>query len=347
VTPRPEPDHPEEPNTHGGRRGADRATTRDRSARGTRSSSGRAPRVMRRQHIPVRRALRRRRRRRRRIPPVAVFPTLCTLGNLVAGFSAIHYAAKPLDFAGPWGWSSLTLAGVLIFVGMFFDAVDGSLARLTRSTTDVGAYLDSLADLVTFGVAPAFMMLQLVSYYLAENGEGQTILGPEVDSHIAKALWGIAAIYLCCTAMRLARFNVETPSETVDEHMVFRGLPSPGAGGVIASLIIFHQHWLFTRDIEVQEVSQTFAQWVALGMPVITLFIAFAMISSLPYVHLVNRYVRARRSFKYVARIAILLAVAVWWPPVSLPIAFLLYAGSAPMRAAYGLVRRWWHKPAG
>ena len=110
--------------------------------------------------------LHRRGRRRRRLPPVQVAPTLLTLGNLVAGFAAIHYAAKPLEFTGPWGWSSLTLAGALVFLGMFFDSIDGSVARLTRSFSDLGTQLDSMADLVTCGVAPAFMMLRLVSHYL-------------------------------------------------------------------------------------------------------------------------------------------------------------------------------------
>src|SRR5687767_24594 len=76
-----------------------------------------------------------RHRRRRRLPPVSVIPTLCTLGNLIAGFAAIHYAAKQPDPAAPllWHWTPLTFAGALIFLGMFLDAIDGSLARLTRS----------------------------------------------------------------------------------------------------------------------------------------------------------------------------------------------------------------------
>ncbi len=169
--------------------------------------------------IDVVRPVRPRRRLRRRIPSLAVTPTIVTLGNLVAGFAAIHYASKPIDTSGPWGWSSLTVAGVLIFLGMFLDAIDGSLARLTRSISDIGAQIDSLADLVTFGVAPAFMMLRLVSHYVGPEG-GAPILGPEADHAFAKVLWGVAAVYLCCTALRLARFNVETAKPGLDDHLI-------------------------------------------------------------------------------------------------------------------------------
>src|SRR5688572_16360487 len=79
------------------------------------------------------------RRRRRRLPPVSVIPTLCTLGNLIAGFAAIHYAAKAPNPTAPllWHWTPLTFAGALVFLGMFLDAVDGSLARLTRSNSEI------------------------------------------------------------------------------------------------------------------------------------------------------------------------------------------------------------------
>ncbi|MHC4429423.1 MAG: CDP-alcohol phosphatidyltransferase family protein [Planctomycetota bacterium] len=149
-----------------------------------------------------------RRRRRRRMPPVSVMPTLITLGNLVAGFAAIHYASKPTDFVGPWGWSGLTLAGALIFLGMFFDAVDGWVARLTRTSSTLGGHLDSLADVVSFGVAPAYMMLELVRRHVGE-GSAVPIIGPEADGVLGKAIWAVAVVYICCAALRLARFNVE------------------------------------------------------------------------------------------------------------------------------------------
>ncbi len=288
-----------------------------------------------------RRALRRRRRRhlraRRKVPPVSVMPTLVTLGNLVAGFAAIYYASKPGDFSGPWGWSSLTMAGALVFVGMFLDSIDGSIARLTHSFSDLGAQLDSLADLVTFGVAPAFMMLRLLSFYVGPE-QSPMILGPEADNAFAKVLWGIAAVYVCCTALRLARFNVETLSASVDDHLLFRGLPSPGAAGAVASLIVLHEH--YTRDIALEDVSLLFARWTALGIPVITLLCGVAMVSSIPYVHYVNRYVRGRRSFGYVVRLVIPLFLAAWWFQEMLAVVFTVYAVYSPLRLTVSRLRR-------
>ena len=101
-------------------------------------------------------------KRRRVLPPQTVWPLLFTLGNLVAGFAAIHYAYKGDEWQGPWGWTGLTMAGALVFLGMFLDSLDGSVARLTDSVTELGAALDSLADLVTcgcvYGFSPCFYL---------------------------------------------------------------------------------------------------------------------------------------------------------------------------------------------
>ncbi|MBC23666.1 MAG: hypothetical protein CMJ32_07095 [Phycisphaerae bacterium] len=268
----------------------------------------------------------RNRKRLRPLPPISVVPTLLTLCNLLCGFAAIHYAAKPMDGNNFMALSSLTIAGSLIFLGLFFDAIDGSVARLTRSTSDLGAQLDSISDMVTFGVAPAYMMLRLVSHYYGENGT--LILGPEADSAYAKVIWGVAAVYVCCTALRLARFNVETPSASTEDHSMFAGLPSPGAAGAIASLIVLHQHglsaWLGADD------SMTFARISALGIPLITLLCALAMNSRLPYVHIAIRYLSGNRDISYLIRIVVPCALAIFWFQEVLAIGFTAYALSGP-----------------
>lgn len=258
---------------------------------------------------------------------MSVVPTLCTLGNLVAGFAAIHYAARPEEFRGPWGWSGLTLAAVLVFVGMFLDAIDGSVARLTRSVSSMGGHLDSLADVVSFGVAPAFMTIQVVGRYVAGPA---TIIGPEADDVLGKAVWAIAVVYLCCAALRLARFNVEIEPNRVERRSTFRGLPSPGAAGAVASLILLHQHLLVETFPD--EVPRAFVRGAALGIPLIVLLCAFAMVSSIAYVHVTNRYVYGKRSFTYVARIVVLLGLAWGFPQATLAVAFTAYALSGPIR---------------
>lgn len=279
----------------------------------------------------------RRRRRQRRLRSTSVLPTLFTLGNLVAGFAAIHYATKPTTFEGPWGWSGLMLAGLLVFVGMFFDAVDGSVARMTRSSSTLGAQLDSLCDMVTFGVAPAYMTLRLVINYVEIRGVETSIIGPEADSVYGKVLWAAAAIYVCCAALRLARFNVETELEP-DDHRSFRGLPTPGAAGCVASLVMLHQH-LLALKFPPPDVPEAFVRGAALGIPFIMLLCAFAMVSNIRYDHFVNRFIRGKRSFTYVVWFAIIAVLAVVWIQESLAIALTVYAASGPVRHVFRLWR--------
>ncbi|MCH2161320.1 MAG: phosphatidylcholine/phosphatidylserine synthase [Phycisphaerales bacterium] len=288
-----------------------------------------------------RRRLARRRFRRRALAPIAVTPTLLTLANLVCGFAAIHYASKPVAESSIFQWSTLTVAGSLVFLGMFFDAIDGSVARLTRSTSDLGAQLDSLADMVTFGVAPAYIMLRLVAYYyLGSSADAaaasMTVVGPEVDSLYGKGVWAIAAFYICCAALRLARFNVEVGGQDEGGHRTFRGLPTPGAAGVVASLIVLHQHLLFTKGAD---DSITLARISALLLPVVTLGVGLAMVSAIPYPHIINRYLRRQRDFGSMVRIVLPVVAAIWFLQATLAVVCTTYALSGPLRVLTRRIR--------
>lgn len=265
----------------------------------------------------------------RPLPGIAVVPTLLTLGNLVCGFAAIHYAAKPVGASNFMGWSTLTIAGALVMAGMLFDGIDGFAARVTRTASEFGAQLDSMADMVTFGVAPAFMMLRLVSYYYGGPEHYTGILGPDADNAYGKIIWGVAAFYICCTALRLARFNAETTSVDEDDHRYFRGLPSPGAGGTVASLTLLHQHLMVARFHEIPP--DGFERTSALLLPLVTLLVSAAMISRVRYWHIVNRYLRGRQPFAAVAWALLPLAFAIWWFQVAMAACFTIYALSAPV----------------
>ena len=275
-----------------------------------------------------------RRRKGRPIPGLKVLPTMMTMANLVCGFAAIYYSARAGEGGGPtpFGWHPLTVAGVLVFLGMAFDAVDGSLARLTHSTSDLGAQLDSLADVVTFGVAPAFMMLRLVSLYYGP-GDGATILGPDTGNLYPRLCWSIAAIYICCTALRLARFNVETSSASEDAHLWFKGLPSPGAGGAVASLTLLHQHLVLVTWKA--ELPAGFGSTSSLFIPAATLLCAFAMVSPMRYPHFVNRYLKGRKSLPAMAAMLVVVAIGVWWFHEALAIGMTGYALSGPIGSLF------------
>ena len=274
----------------------------------------------------------------RTVGSASVVPTMLTLANLICGFAAIHYATRPLAETVVFGWTSITVGGTLVFLGMFFDAVDGSVARLTRSTSDLGAQLDSLADIVTFGVAPAFLMLGLVDHYYRADGGAPAFVGPNTDSFYGKAVWSIAALYVCGAGLRLARFNSETASPDTEDHLDFRGLPTPGAAGAVASLIVLQQHLLHTNDLAGDSV--TFARLAALFIPFVALLCAIGMVSNMRYPHVVNRYLRGGRDFGSIVRIALPVIAAVWFLQETLAAACTLYALWTPARFVLGRGRR-------
>ena len=204
---------------------------------------------------------------------IAVFPTLLTLGNLVCGFFAIVVAArigKPELGAVPQinaaDLYNAALSGWLIFLAMVFDGLDGYVARLSRTSSDFGAQLDSLCDCVTFGVAPAFLLVKMC---------------PRFTAFHSPAVWIIAASYAACAALRLARFNVETSDE--DEHLRFNGLPSPAGAAALASFAIM-QHAMYegTRPLACAETMVVFLQY---ALPFLAVFVALRIVSRIPYAH--------------------------------------------------------------
>jgi len=179
----------------------------------------------------------RRHGRRAYIRSVYFLPSLATLGNAVCGFGAIYVAAMVMH-GGPLPkdpWASFFVnrgfaaAAYLIFLAMAFDALDGRLARFARHTTDFGGQLDSLADIVSFGLAPAFVALR--TFHLE---------GPTWNLPLLRLVWAVGALYTCCAAIRLARFNVSN-EHGEQHHFSFLGLPSPGAAGAVAGLILMQQ----------------------------------------------------------------------------------------------------------
>lgn len=158
----------------------------------------------------------------RRLKTLPVAPTVLTAGNLAAGITAILCAAH----------NQLFLGAIMIFVAMVCDMFDGKVARMTKQDGPFGAELDSLSDVVSFGVAPAILVHRLVL--------GQ----PGVFDDGIRILWFLTVFYPVMAAIRLARYNVEAafPSDGKPKGTPhFRGVPSPGAAGLICAWIILHQ----------------------------------------------------------------------------------------------------------
>ena len=276
-------------------------------------------------------------RRTRRQKVFAVLPTLLTLCNAACGFGAITITAK----VGPehFGGSELFTASQLIFLAMLFDMLDGSAARLTNQTSDFGAQLDSLCDAISFGVAPAFIFLQLAhpDHHLMD-----TIATAPFHFH-PRILWAIAVLFMVCAILRLARFNVETDEE--DSHEFFSGLPSPAAGGVVASLPIG------MNELKGQLGSggnlsglAAFEQyiWSALVVivPLVTLSAAVLMVSRLKYAHVFNQLVRGRRGRMQILQIVFSLMLVFIVRELALPVLFGYFTFSAPVRSLWQRVQR-------
>lgn len=277
-----------------------------------------------------------RRRHRAAKATVAILPTLLTLGNLLSGGAAIFLASRPPDTALPWDLSALTFAAACIFLGMVFDGLDGRIARLTGTTSELGEQLDSMADMVTFGVAPAFLAVQLV-------GIGTPFLSEKGDAYFDRMTLIIAGIYVACTALRLARFNMEMDEPEELDHLSFKGLPSPGAAGTVASMILLHQYFLVHLKSNYWLITLS-----EVGMAAIMLLVAFAMVSHLRYVHVLNRYFQGRARFGTVTRIVVVLLLLMIDPPTAIASAFVIYAVSAPGLWLWcNLVRKWFRRANG
>lgn len=283
---------------------------------------------------------RRPRRRRRRLRTVSTVPTLLTLGNLICGFAAIHFCLRAMFDAGAVVDASvevtlnsrlierllpsfLSIAAGLIFLGLLLDALDGSVARLTKGTSDFGGQLDSLADVVTFGVAPGLLVMAV----LMAQADAPTKPGPLSGDVWGRAFWVMVAVYVGCAGMRLARFNVEHARSDL-AHNYFSGLPSPGAAVVVASFVLLHQDLAVSKDLP-----SAASPYLALALPFLALALGLLMVSRIRYVHLANTYLRGRRPFGQVVGLMFLLAVFWWYKELTLVVVVCVYAGSGPIGA--------------
>jgi CDP-diacylglycerol--serine O-phosphatidyltransferase len=276
-----------------------------------------------------------RRKRRRRLNPrgmIKVLPSLFTLGNLLCGFASIFYASRVTTDPVFGHFSVLTVAASLIFLGMVFDALDGRVARMTRQTSELGEQLDSMSDMVTFGVAPAFLAVQLI-------GIGTPFFGTyKADTYFDRLVLVVAGVYVACCALRLARFNIEIDNPEEADHMSFKGMPSPAAAGTVASLALLHQSL---------GVGGAMQWWTTLALVAVTMLAAIAMVSTMRYSHLLNRYLRGRAPFEYIVAVVVIGLLLLIAPHLTLAVGLVLYALSAPVVVLSRKLRRAPAKPAG
>ncbi len=222
---------------------------------------------------------------------VYLLPNLFTTGALFAGFYAV-IAAMRGDFES---------APIAILFAMVFDALDGRVARLTNTSSKFGAQYDSLADMVSFGVAPALVMF---SWALGDLG---------------KFGWSAAFVYVACAALRLARFN--TQIDTADKD-TFTGLASPAAAAIIASAV-----WLCHN---LGWVGALVPDEIAILAGLLTAVIGILMIANFPYASFKGIDFRSRVPFVVMIGIVLVFGLVTVDPPMVILISSLIYAASGP-----------------
>jgi CDP-diacylglycerol--serine O-phosphatidyltransferase len=226
--------------------------------------------------------------RKQRLKYIAILPSLVTLINGACGFLAIVMASKGRRVQAD-EFSYFAVSAYLIFLAMIADMLDGRLARMSKNTSSFGGQLDSLCDVISFGVAPAFLMVEILGSKLSSAGFAD-------DHSLTRFVWFAAAVYMSCAIIRLARFNVEN-EEDESAHMSFIGLPSPAAAGVVASVVLFHEETLPSFDVTLYLI------------PLLAIGAGVLMVSRLRYPHVLNQYLKGKKPFAYLIRILFLLGL--------------------------------------
>lgn len=242
---------------------------------------------------------------------VYLLPNLLTTGNLFFGYLSIIKSLQG-DFS---------FAAQAILLAAIFDVLDGQVARLTRGTSEFGVQYDSLCDLVSFGLAPAFLMYQFALTDLGRIG------------------WILCFIFLACGALRLARFNVQSALGKTSSD--FTGLPIPMAAGLIAcyvgfihdsqdyldsNLVFLHQLYLIAADRDIRQIF----------LVSITPVIAGLMVSNIVYRSHKSLNIRAIKAFRLLAILVVFLGLAAYKPLLTGFLFFFCYALSGPFEWLLG-----------
>ncbi|GLR63971.1 CDP-diacylglycerol--serine O-phosphatidyltransferase [Marinospirillum insulare] len=224
---------------------------------------------------------------------IYLLPNLFTTGALFSGFYAI-VAGMNNDFSA---------AAIAIFIAMILDGLDGRVARMTGTESAFGAEYDSLADMVSFGVAPALVAFSWMLKDLGQTG------------------WVVAFVFVAGAALRLARFNVHVGS--ADKNW-FTGLPSPAAASVVAALVwVLHE---ISFDVF----------WPQVLVAFVIAAVGLLMVSNVRYYSFKGIDLKNRVPFVVLLAVVLLLAVVAIDPAVMLLILFVGYAASGPLYSVFG-----------
>jgi len=247
---------------------------------------------------------------------IYILPTLFTIGTIFCGFYAVINTMK----------GEFDLAAIALGFAVVFDGLDGRIARLTNSCSEFGVQMDSLADVITFGLAPA-----VLAYLWGAKSIVATV--PPYAKHVQQIAWIVCFAFVICGAMRLARFNIQTTKPqppTSSSKKFFVGMPIPAGAGLVAAIVHF--------------TPEPITHWPAGALwNILVGFLAFLMISTIRYPSFKHIDMRSRKSYVSFYLLALLVALIYLYSQVVLLILATGYATSGFLMKIYQMVK---HKEA-
>lgn len=241
---------------------------------------------------------------------IYILPSLFTTANLAVGFISIIYSIQ----------NNFSLAAWCIITCIALDIMDGRVARWTKTTSYFGVELDSLADLVSFGLAPAVLMYQTILNTMGKPGVG------------------IALFFVITGALRLAKFNLK--SHQGESSPDFKGLPIPAAAGILASFVLSYQLFEMGGEITVKTIPVLMKRmpFFFKSIPISMVLISFLMVSDIPYIGFKRLRFNRPKSLQLLVLIVIAVLLILTYPQNIIFIIFMLYLISGIF--LYGL--RYW-----
>jgi CDP-diacylglycerol--serine O-phosphatidyltransferase len=232
---------------------------------------------------------------------IYLLPNLFTTGNLLCGFSSVVASIN----------GQYVQAAIAILIAVLLDGLDGKVARMTNSASAFGVEYDSLADVLSFGMAPCLLLYAWTLHFMGYVG------------------WFAAGIFVICGALRLARFNVQVMTVP---HTYFTGLPIPAAAGVVASAVLLsHQLYGALESVE--------PGW-QFSIVITVVCLALLMVSNVRYESLKRLQLRRAHMIPLIVVLIVILLISALMPALALFLIFFGYALSGPIEA---LMR--WRKP--
>jgi CDP-diacylglycerol--serine O-phosphatidyltransferase len=234
---------------------------------------------------------------------IYIIPSLFTCGNMSCGYLSVVSSIN----------GNFTEAAWLLIFAIAFDMMDGRIARLTKTTSEFGVQMDSLSDLVSFGIAPSVMMYLLVLNSIGKIGTA------------------ISVLFVLCSALRLAKFNVKAHSDDSVQSF-FMGLPTPASAGLLISFVLSYE--LFIADPGQSLTFKTIPILVKNMpvffkiMPVVMVVLSLLMVSNIPYVSFKKVNVAKPKAFRFLILTILLIWLMFTFPQNIIFILFTLYAFS-------------------